>query len=304
MIKHYNVEGRQLVEAQDDSGLIRVFVQPTPEEKRYLIDTLKLDEHTMQSALDPDELPRVEFEPEHVAVIYKRPRSYSNEDQLNFKVCSAGVFLFKDKLVIVTAEAFPFFENAPFFRANTPISVMLRLVFQSIVHFRDHLKVISRLSDELQQHLQTAMENRYLLNMFTLEKSLVFYLNAIHANGILLDRLKLNATKIGLSTEEVELLDDTSIENKQCYRQAEIYSNILASLMDARASIVSNNLNMLMKTLNIITVSIMVPTFVVSAFSMNVGIPLQKHPMAFWMILGMALVSVLGFFLFWRRKRW
>ena len=74
--------------------------------------------------------------------------------------------------------------------------------------------------------------------------------------------------------------------------------------MDARASIVGNNLNVLMKTLNIITIGIMVPTFVVSAFSMNVGIPLQAHPSAFWFIMGMALLSEVGLMLFWRYKKW
>jgi magnesium transporter len=94
------------------------------------------------------------------------------------------------------------------------------------------------------------------------------------------------------------------IENNQCYRQAEIYSNILASLMDARASIVGNNLNVLMKTLNIITIAIMVPTFVVSAFSMNVTIPLQQHNYAFWIIIGMAGLSVATVTYIWKHKKW
>jgi magnesium transporter len=74
--------------------------------------------------------------------------------------------------------------------------------------------------------------------------------------------------------------------------------------MDARASIVSNNLNVLMKTLNIITIGIMVPTFVVSAFSMNVDIPLEHHPWAFAIIMGLAILSVITFLLFWRYKKW
>jgi magnesium transporter len=119
-----------------------------------------------------------------------------------------------------------------------------------------------------------------------------------------LEKLKLNANKIGFSTEELELLDDTLIENNQCYRQAEIYSNILASLMDARASIVSNNLNVLMKTLTLITIMIMVPTFVVSAFSMNVKIPLSNYSFAFWIILSLAATSVLSIIVIWRRKGW
>ena len=94
------------------------------------------------------------------------------------------------------------------------------------------------------------------------------------------------------------------IENRQCYEQAEIYSNILASMMDARVSIVSNNLNWLMKTLNIITIAIMLPTLVVSLFSMNVKFPGQEHPYAFWGILMLAVVSVFAVRMVWWWKKW
>ena len=103
--------------------------------------------------------------------------------------------------------------------------------------------------------------------------------------------MKASAAKIGFSPENLEYLDDLIIENTQCFRQAEIYSNIFASLMDARVSVVNNNISVLMKTLNIITISIMVPTFVVSVFSMNVGIPLAERAWAFWVILGIAGIA-------------
>ena len=148
------------------------------------------------------------------------------------------------------------------------------------------------------------MKNEYLINLFTLEKSLVYYLNAINSNSLVIGKLRQYASKIGFSAEGIETIDDIIIENNQCYKQAEIYSNILAGLMDARVSIVSNNLNILMKTLNIITISIMVPTFVVSAFSMNVQIPLMHHQLAFWIIMGLAMCSVIIFLFFWRLKKW
>jgi magnesium transporter len=174
---------------------------------------------------------------------------------------------------------------------------------RSVLHFLEHLKVINSISEELEQKINTSMENRFLISLFALEKSLVYYLNAINTNGVLLEKLRNNAIKIGFNQDDLEYLDDLIVENSQCYRQAEIYSNILASLMDARVSIVSNNLNVLMKRLNIITIGIMVPTFVVSAFSMNVGIPLSRHPFAFWIIMGLAAVSVGGFMAFWRSNK-
>jgi len=303
MLRTYSISDGRISEAPDGNGNIMVFVAPDEDEKRRLTVEYRVDEHTLHSSLDPDELARLEFEPEHAAIIYKRPRNFSaQEGTTTFKVASSGLFLFKDRLIVVQPEDIPLFEGKHFGRMLTLPQVMLGLVYRSIFHFLEHLKVINAISEELEQKINTAMENRYLINLFALEKSLVFYLNSINTNGVLLEKLRNNATKIGFSAEELEFLDDVMVENSQCYRQAEIYSNILASLMDARASIVSNNLNVLMKTLNIITIGIMVPTFVVSAFSMNVGIPLSGHPFAFWIIMGLALVSVLGFMLFWRHK--
>jgi magnesium transporter len=134
---------------------------------------------------------------------------------------------------------------------------------------------------------------------------MVYYHNAIHSNGVVIDKLKANAAKIGFTPENVEFLDDLVIENSQSSKQAEIYSNIFASLMDARASIVNNNLSVLMKTLNIITISIMVPTFVVSVFSMNVLIPVSHLPYGFWIILALSVASsaaVLGVFRVFNRR--
>jgi magnesium transporter len=305
MVKRYNVIDQRMKEVHEDPCPVYVYVNPDEGEKRYLIDTLKIDEHTLHSALDPDELSRLEFEPDHTAIIFKRPKSYSFQDQFVFKVASTGLFVFKDRLVIVISEDVPVFEGATPTRSCTPGYLMLRTIYRSIFHFLEHLKVISSISDQLQDKINQSMENRYLINLFTLEKSLVYYLNFINSNTVLLEKIRLNAPKFGFTVEEAELLEDTLIENNQCYRQAEIYSNILASLMDARASIVSNNINVLVKTLNIITIGIMVPTLVVSIFSMNVVLPLaQEARGSFWVILGLAGASMAGVAYLWRRKRW
>jgi magnesium transporter len=296
------IDGR-LMETHEETAPIVIYVDPTEEERDYLVNQVKLDAHTLQSALDPDELARLEFEPEHVAMISKRPKHYSGEDDFLFKVASTGTFLFRDRLIIVVSEEVPLFDHIRMPGVTSPRGVILRMLYRSIYHFREHLKAISMVTDDLQTKINQAMENRYLINLFTLQKSLVFYLNSLNSNGVLIDRLKHNAVKIGFTPIEAETLDDISVENAQCYKQAEIYSNILVSLMDARASIVSNNLNVLMKTLNIITIGIMVPTLVVSAFSMNVRIPLSEHPSAFYIIMLLALTSVLVFMLFWRYRR-
>jgi magnesium transporter len=304
MLKKYQIKDNRIIECVQENGSIWIFTSPSDEEKKYLVEQLKIDEHTLSSALDQDELSRLEFEPDHTALIYKRPKNYSSEDEYLFKVSSVGLFLFGDKVVVVMSGDAPLFEGKHFNRISDLNDLLLKIIYRSIYHFLEHLKIINMITDSLEDKISSSMENRYLLNLFTLEKSLVYYLNAINSNSMLIEKMKVNAGKIGFSQEAIEFLEDTSIENNQCYRQAEIYSNILAGLMDARVSIVSNNLNTLMKTLNIITIGIMVPTFVVSAFSMNVGIPLSRHPLAFWIILGLAITSVAGFMLFWHYKKW
>ena len=304
MVRNFRICDSRVEECPAEAGAIQFYINPTDEEKRFLVDTLKLDEHTLASALDPDELSRLEFEPEHAALIFKRPKNYSAEDLFLFRVSSTGYFLFKDRLICLLSEDVPVFEGKIFARASGLPEVMLKLLYRTIYHFIEHLKIINRISEELEHKINRAMENRYLLNLFTLEKSLVYYLNAINSNAMVIDKLRHNAAKFGFSQEAMELLDDLFVENAQCLKQAEIYSNILTGLMDARGTIVGNNLNVLMKTLNIITVGIMVPTFIVSAFSMNVGIPLARHPLAFWIILGMAAMSVLGFGILMKLKKW
>jgi magnesium transporter len=304
MIKKYEISDNKFVESTADSAPVSLYINPGEHEKRYLIDELKIDEHTLNSALDPDELSRLEFEPDHIALIIKRPKNYSGKDFLLFKTTSQGMFLFNDKLIIILLDDINIFEGKHFQKVKSIKDFMMKIILGAVYHFLEHLKIFNTVSDELERKVNTSMGNKYLINLFTLEKSLVYYLNAINANSLVFEKLKYYSQKIGFSVEELELLDDLIIENAQCYRQSEIYSNILASLMDARVSIVSNNINLLMKTLNIITILIMVPTLVVSAFSMNVKIPLADHPHAFYIIMSLAFVSVLSVVFIWKRMKW
>jgi len=305
MLRHYTITENKLVETNAPNGQVLVFVAPDDAEKRYLLEELKLDEHTLNSSLDPDELARLEFEPEHAALIFKRPKNYCSEDNFLFRVASTGVFIFKDRIVIVLAEDIPVFEGRQFARVQSLQDVLLKMLYRVIFHFNEHLRAITMISGEIEQQINTSLENKYLINMFTLEKSLVYYLNAINSNQVLTEKLKTNAAKIGFSSENLESLDDIFIENSQCYRQAEIYSNILASLMDARASIVANNLNRLIKTLTIITIALMLPTLIVSVFSMNVIMPFpHDHPLAFWLVSGLAAAASLLFWFYGRSRKW
>ncbi|MEN6616827.1 MAG: magnesium transporter CorA family protein [Syntrophorhabdus sp.] len=303
MVKLYSIVESRVVDTARENANIAVYINPDDKERRYLIDEFNLDEHTLNSALDPDELSRIEIESDHVAIILKSPVNYQAEHAFEFLVSSMGMFLFDNRLIIVMAEDLPIFDNKTFARVTRVAETMLKIVNYTIFRFLEHLRVIDMVSDELGDKISTSMENTYLLNLFALEKSLVYYQNAINSNGVLIEKMKMYTQRIGFNTDDTELLDDIAIENTQCYKQAEIYSNILASMMDARVSIVNNNLNILMKKLTIITIAIMVPTFVVSAFSMNVKFPFQGHPYAFWIILAISFLAMAAFVLFWRTRK-
>ncbi|MCU0916355.1 MAG: magnesium transporter CorA family protein [Planctomycetes bacterium] len=304
MLTQLYIRDGRLTETGEGDAPVWVYTAPDETERKYLIEQIKLDEHTLNSALDPDELSRLEFEPEHAAIIFKRPKRYTAEDNFLFRVVSTGVFLFKDRLIIVRADDAALFEGKPFIKILSVQDVFLKLIYRAISHFVEHLRGINMISTELEQQINIAMENKYLLNLFTLEKSLVYYLSAINSNGVLVERLRNAAPKLVLSPENVEFLDDILVENSQCRGQTEIYSQVLSSLMDARASIISNNLNVRIKALTIITIGIMLPTFIVSLFSMNVGIPMSGLPYAFWIITGIAAATVVGVALLWRKLRW
>ncbi len=255
MVKHFTISENKLVPTEE-IGIVQVFVEPTMAEQQEL-KALGIGDHNIASALDPDELARLEYDENHLVLILNRPRNYSSKEQLLFNVTSVGLFLFTDRLILLSGEELDLQEGKPLGKIKDLKDATLRILGGFTSHFLGHLKVINLLSDSLEQRINQSMENRFLINMFTLEKSLVFFLNGIGGNQTVLEKLKLYSTRIGLGEHQQDILEDVIIENQQCNKQAEIYSNILTGLMDARGSIVNNNLNLLIKRLTIVNVVFM-----------------------------------------------
>ncbi len=227
MLKQLAIQEGKLLESNEPGASILLYIDPTDEEQRHLVEDLQIDRHTLTSALDPLELGRVEFEPTHAAIIIKRPKQYCYEDNFLFKISSVGMFLFSHQLVLVVAEDTLRFEGKQFQQLQSLQDVILKIIHRSIFHFEEHLGVFNMIADQLEEKINTAMENRHLLNLFTLEKSLVYYLNAISSNKRVIDKLKSHAPRLGLSADNMELLDDLLIENDQCHEMAHTYSQVL-----------------------------------------------------------------------------
>jgi len=306
MLKRYQITEGKLLENGDQNSTVHVYVNPDDNEKNYLINTLQLDEHTLNSALDPDELSRLEFEANHAAIIIKRPKRYTAEDNYLFKVSSVGLFLFSDKLIVVLSEEAALFDTRPFQKLRSFTDVCLKIIFRSIQHFEEHLNIIHKISNELEIEINKALTNKDILYMFSLEKSLVYYLKAINSNSKVIEKIKTNSAKINLSQEDNEFLEDVIIETAQCYEEANTYLQVISNLMDAWVSMVSNNLNYRMKTLTILSICIMLPTFIVSLFSMNVALPVAQRGtlVPFLFISLLAFLSVLVILFISRHRKW
>jgi len=302
----FRIENGRLVPCESHDAQVIIYNAPTIDDEAEMQDLYRIDFHTLQSSLDPDELSRLEFESDHAALIFKRPKSFCADDNFLLKLTSTGVFLYEDYLVIVMPDDAPLFEGRVPFPVQTIHDVILRLLYQATLHFEGHLKAINMLSDSLEKRISTSLENRYLLNMFALEKSLVYIVNSISSNGALLEKMKSVAEKLGFDREQAGIIDDMVIENQQCYRRAEIYTQVIGGLMDARAAIVSHNLNQLIKKFTIWTVAIMLANLVVGIFSMNVALPLpMEHDWwPFWAVNIMSLLAGGFVFWLWRVKKW
>lgn len=261
MIKRYSIENGEIKDTQKALPDIFVVINANEDEKRWFASNYQVDEHTFNSAFDPEEPARVEYEPEHIAVIFKRAKTHTPGDNFHFKISSCGLFLFRQCLIITLTEDVRIFKGKHFKCVKNVKDLFLKVLYGNITHFNDHLKTINMVSEELEDNLMHSTGNDDLVHTFALEKSLVYYLNAISANGSVLEKLKANPSRTGFDQSDIEAIDDILIDNQQCYKQAEITSNVFASLSGTRASIVSNNLNIHMKNLNMLVIALAIPSF-------------------------------------------
>jgi magnesium transporter len=255
MIKRFELAEGALVPAESEDAPVHLYVNPEAAEREALRTRFGLDEHTLSSALDPDEVSRMEVTADRLLLIWKRPTNYSGKDNFFFNVASVGMLLTEQRLVIIVLEnllltAGP--RQTP--TLARPLDVLLGLLLNTIQHYLEHLKVIKMIARDLQKKINTSMENKHLIQMFNLSESLIYYLNAINSNGVVLTRLRSHAERAGFAAADLAFLDDLIIENNQCYKQAEIYSTVFSGLMDARGTLVNNNMNTLLKNLTLINV--------------------------------------------------
>jgi magnesium transporter len=284
-------------------GAIRVFTDPSPDERAEIRRSCELDDHALDSMLDPEEVPRVELLPEHVLVIWKRANPTAFRAEGRFLVCSMGVVMQGERVTFIAAHDPPDLRRTRTRPITTPFELVLRELLQVVHQFNGHLRAIKGIAHEIQDKLNRSISNEHLLRMFALSESLVYYISAIETNGGVLSRLEHLAGELGLSAMERGLLDDLVIENNQAGRQAEVYSLVMSGLMDARGNIINNNMNVLLKNLTVINV-VFLPLGVLAGIGGMSEYSMMTRGVSWWISypLFLAALTAIGI-LTWRGLR-
>ena len=178
------------------------------------------------------------------------------------------------------------------FYTNMRTRFILQILYKNASLYLQYLRMIDKKSEVVERELHKSQKNRELIELLELEKSLVYFTTSLRSNEVVFEKLLKNE-KIKKYPEDTELLEDVIIENKQAIERANIYSGILSGTMDAFASVISNNLNIVMKFLATITIVMSIPTMVASFYGMNVnpaGMPYAQSLYGFWVVLGFAVV--------------
>jgi magnesium transporter len=231
-----------------------VVTSPDDRDKALLQEKYDLDDYDLSSTLDPDEVPRLDLADGRLLLIWKLPHSATVTEAIELDVSVAGLTLFQNCLAFVRATGDVSFMDREFRKIQDVRDVMLAFLLRTVRHFVSHLRVIKQISLELEKKITVSMENRHLLQMFNLSESLVYYVDAIEGNGALLAKLRSISAQLGFQNRHVEMLDDIILENTQAARQATIYSSVLSGLMDARGTIINNNMNVLLKNLTLLNI--------------------------------------------------
>lgn len=306
MIKALRTIGGELVPVSDlkeRNAWINI-VKPNEEELLHVSEELGVHIDFLKPALDEEERPRIEVDEGQILILIKTPIIRRLDGNFICDTIPLGIIVTENTIITVSMtenEVLKEFEEAkpPTCHTAKRTRFLLQILFKTAAHYLKYLRLIDQKSDEIELQLQKSMKNEEITKLLNLEKSLVYFTTSLKANEIVFERLlrsQLSRTPEAATTTQVlkmyeedqDLLEDVIIENKQAIEMSETYSNILSSTMDAYASIISNNLNIVMKFLTSMTIVLALPTMIASFYGMNVGLPLSEHPLSFWIILGIS----------------
>ena len=285
---------------------------PTSFEIESLEQEYLIPRDVIQDVLDVDERSRVEREDNYRGVIIRVP-IFSPDIRVPYYTVPLGIFILEGLIITISMEEPSFLKDlsenrARFTDLGNPRNFVLQVFLGMSTYYLRYLKQINKQTTVIEQDLQRSVRNNELIRLLDVEKSLVYFTTSLKANEIVMDKLQ-RTYFTGMDEDLVDRLEDVLTEHRQAIDMANIYSNILSGMMDAFASVISNNLNVVMKRLTMISVVIMIPTFLASLYGMNVPLPFQGSNLAFYGILAVSAVAagvgavILGLRRISRRRR-
>ena len=285
-------------------------VDPTPYELKVVGNLTEVEPDFLRSALDDEERSHIDIEDNSVMILTNVPVL---REEGGYDTLPLAIIVTEEYIITVCLEETPVLsyfneKNARFFRTFKKTRFLFQILYRSATFYLTYLRQISKQSDEIEGNLRHSMRNQEILKLLELQKALTFFNASLRSNGAVLDKLMRLRTNSNMHPmlkyyeEDEDLLEDVIIENKQAKEMVEMYSKILARLADTFSSIISNNLNQVMKFLAAVTILLAIPTVISSFFGMNVPVPMEESTRAFSYIfvISGALVVICGYLL-WKR---
>ena len=310
MIKYYLTapDGTHQIDAPAPGCWISL-VAPTEEELRSVSEYRALDMDILKAALDLDERSRIDADEGYTMVLVNIPTVEERTDIDLYTTIPLSVIIAGDCIITVCSEDSPIirsFEQGKVkdFHTYMKSRFILQVLYRTATLYLQYLRIIERKTDEVEDKLHRSTQNRELIELLKLEKSLVYFTTALRSNEVVLEKLLRNEL-IKKYPEDAELLEEVIVENKQAIEMAGIYSGILSETRDAFSSVISNNQNTVMKVLAIVTIVMSIPTMIFSAYGMNVfngSMPFASHPRAFLIIIAMSILISVVIALFFSKK--
>lgn len=281
---------------------------PTKKEIQKIADTLLIETDFLHAALDEEETVRIDSEQDKTLILVDIPVVQPEGTSFLYSTIPLGIIMTESNIVTVCLEETSIIEDfwnnrVRGFDASKKARFVLQLLYKNASKYLQYLRQIDKLSTQIENSLHKSMKNRELIQMLRLEKSLVYFSTSVKSNEIVMEKL-LKTNIIKRYPDDVELLEDVIVENKQAIEMCTIYRDILSGTMDAFASVISNNLNIVMKFLTSITIVLAIPTMIASFFGMNVkGLPFETFSGGFWAVVGFAaVISGVSTLILWRKK--
>jgi magnesium transporter len=290
-----------------ESGAWINVVNPTPQEIDDLVARFTIPSDFLTDPLDVDERARVEREEGNILILLRTPRKESVEADIPFTTLPVGIILTHGLVITVSllevdvVREFLTGRVRNLTTQNIPRFVLLLFMRTSLLFLR-YLKEINRMTTLVEKDVHLALQNAQLINLLNHEKSLVFFITSLRSNALMLEKFNTSGW-VKMDEDDRDLFEEVIIENKQAIEMANIYTSILTGMMDAFASIISNNLNVIIKLLTTVTIILMIPTLFSSIYGMNVALPFQESPYAFFLVIGLSIITaILGIAIFWRKQ--